>query len=180
MSARDGVTERTARPAGDEYAAAYAGYIARVPAGDIVRLMESQIGDAIDFYRAIPAERATRGYAPGKWTLHEVVGHLTDTERVMTYRALRIARGDRTPLPGFEENDYVPMSGAAARPMEELLAELRAVRAASVALFAGLPVEAWQRRGTASSAGISVRALAAIVVGHVLHHEAVTRERYLA
>lgn len=171
--------ERRARPGGDEYAPFYARYVAEVPAGDVVRLLESQLGSTVDFFRAVPAER-TAGYAPGKWTIHEVIGHLSDTERIMSYRALRFARGDRTPVPGFEENAYVPASGAATRTMEQLLAELRAVRGATVALFEGLPPEAWRRRGVANGAEVSVRALAAILVGHVLHHQGVVRERYLA
>ena len=174
------VAERAARPTDGEYASFYGRYIALVPAGDIVRVLESQLDATVDFFRAIPAERTTQGYAPGKWSIREMVGHLCDTERIMTYRALRFARADRTPVPGFEENDYVPTSGAAVRTMEELLAELRAIRGATVALFAGLPTEAWRRRGVANGAEVSVRALAAIVAGHVLHHEGVVRERYLA
>lgn len=173
-------TERTQRPERDEYAPFHARYVARVPAGDIVRLLASQLDTTVDFFRGIPAERTTRPYAPGKWMIREMIGHLADTERVMTYRALRFARGDRTTLPGFEENEYVPASAAATRTMEALLAELRAVRGATVALFDGLPADAWRRRGVASGAEVSVRALAAIVVGHVLHHQDVVRERYLA
>lgn len=173
-------TERTARPAEDEYASFYGRYVALVPAGDIVRLLESQLDATADFFRAIPAERTTAGYAPGKWSIREMVGHLCDTERIMSYRALRFARGDRTPVPGFEENEYVPTSGASQRSMEELLGELRAVRGATVALFDGLPADAWRRRGVANGAEVSVRALAAIVAGHVLHHQGVVRERYLA
>ena len=175
----DVTAERTARPAQDEYAPFYGRYVAHVPAGDIVRLLESELDTTVKFFRAIPSDRTTAGYAPGKWNIREIVGHLCDTERIMTYRALRFARGDRTPVPGFEENDYVPTSGASVRTMEELLAELRAVRGATVALFDGLPAGAWRRRGVANGAEVSVRALAAIVVGHVLHHQGVVRERYL-
>lgn len=172
--------ERMARPAQDEYAPFYGRYVAHVQGGDIVRLLESELDATVNFFRAIPADRTTAGYAPGKWSIREIVGHLCDTERIMTYRALRFARGDRTPVPGFEENDYVPTSGASVRTMENLLAELRAVRGATVALFGGLPAEAWRRRGVANGAEVSVRALAAIVVGHVLHHQGVVRERYFA
>lgn len=171
--------ERTARPAPNEHAAFYAPYIARVPASDIVEILRAQIAETATFLRSIPDERTVSGYAPGKWTIRDVVGHLADVERVMGYRALRFARADRTPLPGFEENDYVPRAEASARPMDDLVGELESVRAATVALLSGLPPDAWRRTGSANGKEISVRALAAVIAGHERHHVAVIRERYL-
>lgn len=176
----DAAGERTTRPAPNEHPPSFAGYIARVPAGDIADLLRAQVDDTSRFLRAIPDARTLAGYAPGKWTIRDIVGHLSDTERILSYRALRFARGDRTPVPGFEENDYVPLAGAASRSMDDLVREFEIVRAASVALFAGLPADAWRRMGIANGNEISVRALAAIVAGHERHHVAVIRARYLA
>ncbi|HEX9108815.1 MAG TPA: DinB family protein, partial [Longimicrobiales bacterium] len=125
-------------------------------------------------------EQADFAYAPGKWTIKQVVGHLADTERVMSARALCFARGEQAPLPAFDENAYVDNAGFEQRTLESLVQELRAVRAASVALFDGLGAEAWTRRGTASGHGITVRALAWVIVGHELHHRAILRERYIS
>ena len=146
--------------------------------------------DLLERLRAQPAElRALLGslddaaararYEPGKWSIKEVVGHVSDTERVMGYRLLRIGRGDVTPLPGFEQDPYVAAAGADRRPLASLLAELEAVRAATLALVESLPAEAWERRGTASGNPVSARALAYIIAGHAAHHHAVLRERYL-
>jgi hypothetical protein len=120
---------------------------------------------------------ATR-YAPGKWSVKEVVCHLADAERVFAYRALSIARGDQTPLPGFDENAWAPQSGADARPIGDLLDEFTAVRAATVRLLRGLDAPAWSRSGTASGKPVTVRALAYIMAGHELHHLSILKERY--
>ena len=128
--------------------------------------------------RAVPESRAGYRYAPGKWTLAEMMVHVADTERVMSYRLLRIARGDQTPLPGFEQDDWVPMSGAATRTLASLATELEAIRAATLALVRGVPPEAWERRGTASGFTFSARALAWVIAGHEQHHLALLRERY--
>jgi hypothetical protein len=108
-----------------------------------------------------------------------MLGHLIDAERIFTYRALRIARGDATPLAGFEENDYVRAAGSDGRTVGDLADELRTVREGTVRLFASLPDDAWSRRGNASGRDVTVRALAWITVGHALHHLKVLRERYL-
>jgi hypothetical protein len=171
--------ERKGRPESTEFAPFYAGYISRVPAGDIVEILRAQIAETSRFLRGIPDDRTTSGYAPGKWTIRDIVGHLSDTERVMCYRAMRFARADRTPVPGFDENVYVPPAQANDRPMADLVNELEAVRAASAAFFAGLPADAWRRVGIANNHEISVRALAAVVAGHERHHVAIIRERYL-
>lgn len=170
---------RRIRPGGDEFAPFYAGYVQQVPDGDIVEALIGGAEIASALLGDIPEEIANRAYAPGKWTLKEVVLHCADAERIFTYRALRIARGDQTPLPSFDENAYAALSGASVRSLDDILDELESVREASVTLFSGLPADAWTRRGTASEKTISVRALAWITAGHLLHHLGVVQDRYL-
>ena len=117
-------------------------------------------------------------YAPGKWTVKEVLGHVVDVERVFAGRALRLARRDSTPLPGFDENAYVAAAGFEERPLADLVAEYKSVRRGSITFFAGLPEEAWQRRGRVDDYAASVRGLAFHVAGHELHHLRILRERY--
>ena len=167
------------RPTASEYEAYYTDYIAGVPDGDVVQALERQGREMTEMLARVPETRGDFAYAPGKWTLKEVLGHVADAERVFSYRALRIARADPAPLAGFDENAWVPTSGAKARTMADLLGEFQAVRAATVALFRHLPAEAPLRRGTANNKEVSVRALAWIAVGHALHHQRLIRERYL-
>jgi len=167
------------RPDADEYLEYYGRYIARVPDGDLLGTLEQQNEDTMALLAAVPEAKGDFAYAPGKWTLKEVIGHVADGERVFSYRALRIARGDQTPLPGFDEKAWVPNAGCAGRTVADLLGELRAVRAGTLALFRHRPPEAATRRGTASNGPVSVRALAWIIAGHERHHLAIIRERYL-
>ena len=167
------------RPGADEYAAFYAGYVAGVPDGELLVLLRDQLAETEALLREFAGARADHRYAPGKWSVKEVVGHMADAERIFAYRALRFARGDRTPLPGFDENDYVRGSNASARALPEIAGELRSVRMASITLFAGLSEEALMRRGPANNAEVSVRALAWIIAGHERHHAKILRERYL-
>jgi hypothetical protein len=132
-----------------------------------------------DLVRGLPEERLLRRYAPGKWSIKEVLVHVVDDERIYAYRALRFARGDRTELPGFEQDDYVPPSAADQRAIEDILAEYAAVREATIALFRGLPEESFSRSGVADGKRASVRALAYHIAGHEAHHVAIIRERYL-
>jgi uncharacterized damage-inducible protein DinB len=118
-------------------------------------------------------------YAAAKWTIKEVLVHVVDDERIYAYRALRFARGDRTQLPGFEQDDYTPLSGANQRPLDDILAEYAAVREATIALFRGLPEEALLRSGVADGKRASVRALGYHIAGHEAHHVSILRERYL-
>lgn len=173
------MTWRTERPAVTEYAPFYAGYVQESPDGDVVRTMERQIVETAAFLAGIPEAKADHRYAPGKWSIKEVVGHVADAERVFAYRALRFARGDATPLPGFDENAWVPVADFGARTLANLTAELVAVRRGSVALFGSLDDAAARRAGTASGKPIVARALAWIIVGHERHHVRVLRERYL-
>jgi catechol 2,3-dioxygenase-like lactoylglutathione lyase family enzyme len=167
------------RPGTDEYAHAYAGYIARVPDGDIVATLERQNAERNELLRSVSSGADTLRYAEGKWSVREVIGHLIDGERVFSYRALCIARGDTTPLPGFDENNYILASAYDAVPIADLAAQLNYLRLANVAFFRALTDEAWLRRGTANDNSVSVRAIAFTMAGHELHHLSILRERYL-
>jgi uncharacterized damage-inducible protein DinB len=167
------------RPATDEYAPFYAGYVAEVPEGDALDLLRHQADTMVATLRSLPAAQWRHRYAPGKWSVAEVLGHITDAERIFAYRALRIARGDQTPLASFDENAYMPTAGFDERAPAGLLAEYVAVREATLALFRGLPAGAGDRRGVASGAGVSVRALLYIIAGHERHHLRILHERYL-
>ena len=168
-----------APPGPDEYGAAYAGYIAHVPPGAaILDLLARQQVSTRARVAGMPADKAGHRYAPGKWTVAEVLVHLADVERIMAYRALRVARGDTTPLPGFDENAYTPQSNAGAHSLTVLGETLHDVRQATLSLFRLLPDDAWIRRGTASNAPVTPRALAWIIAGHERHHLGVLAERY--
>jgi len=171
--------QRLARPDSSEYASFYAAYIAGVPDGDLLGLLERQLEEHTVLLSGVPDARGDFAYAPGKWTLKEVLGHVVDAERVFSYRVLRFARADATPLAPFDETAWVPNSGARGRSLRDLIAELRAVRTATLALLRSLPAGADTRRGTASGYEISVRALAWIIAGHERHHFRLIRERYL-
>jgi DinB family protein len=173
-------TTQTIRPDATEYAPFYGGYVAGVPESDIVAVLRDSGREIVSALTAIPEAQGGHRYAAGKWSVREVIGHLIDAERIFTYRALRLARADATPLPGFEENDYVRAAGSDGRTITDLVDELRAVRDSSVRLFASLPDEAWARRGVVNGREISVRALAFITAGHARHHLNVLRDRYLA
>lgn len=172
------MTAPTIAPPAGEYAPHYAGYVARVPQGDVLARLRKQIGETAALLRPLDAARARHRYAPGKWSVIEVLGHLCDAERVFAYRVLRIARGDETPLAGFDENVYVPAAEFERRSMTDVIAEFEAVRAATVALLGGLPEAAWTRWGVANGQRVTVRALAHIIAGHELHHVDVLRTRY--
>jgi hypothetical protein len=160
-----------------EYAAFYAGYVQRVMEEPLAAL-ESQGRKTQALLAGLTDAQAGHRYADGKWTVRDVAGHLADVERVMTYRALRIARDDATPLPGFDENTYVAAAGADRRPIGELAGDLAVVRNATLALFRGLDAAAWRRRGVANGNPVSVRALAHIIVGHERHHCEILSTRY--
>ena len=168
------------RPETSEYEPYYEAYVSRVPKGDLLAILEDQRRDTQRLLASVSEARALYRYAAGKWSVKEVVGHVTDAERVFGYRAMRFARGDETPLAGFDENAYAPAGRFDARPLASLAAEFDAVRRATIALFGGFEPSVFARRGTANGHGISVRALAYVIAGHELHHIAILRERYLA
>jgi hypothetical protein len=170
----------TARPGAGEYAPSFAAYVARVAEDeDVVAVLVAQLDQLLSHLGRIPETRGDYRYAPEKWSIKEIVGHLCDTERVFAYRALRIGRGDSTPLPSFDDQAYVAEVRAGDRTLADLAAEWGDIRRATISLFGNLPAEAWQRRGTASDQPISVRALAYIIAGHVRHHLQVLEERYI-
>ena len=171
--------DRSHRPARGEYAPFYQPYLDAVPDGDIVKTLREGLEATLFALRAVPEERAEHRYAPGKWTLREVLGHILDTERVFSYRALRIARGDATPLPGIEQDDYVREGRFERRPLGELIEEYEFVRRANLLLFNSFDENELGRQGTASGHGVSVRALVWIVAGHERHHLNTLRDRYL-
>jgi|SRR5271156_3173251 len=168
------------RPETSEYAAFYETYIALVPQTDILSALEAQRLQMTQLLAACSERDGNFRYAPEKWTMKEVIGHLADCERIFTYRALHIARGDATPLAGFEQDDYVRAGGCARRQLREMAEEFAAVRSATVSFFRSLDDAAWTRRGVANKNEVSVRALAFITAGHELHHRRLLEERYLA
>jgi hypothetical protein len=172
------MTFTIARPAADEYASFYAPYIAALPEWDILAYLERQRAEVVTLLRSIPEERGTFRYQPGKWSIVDVINHMCDAERIFSVRALRIARGDTTPLPGWDENNYAAMAGADGRSPEELAHEFDMVRRATITLCQSLDPEAVVRRGTANNYPISVRALIYIMAGHVQHHVNILGERY--
>lgn len=167
------------RPAEGEFAAYAQSDISFVIGDDAIGVLTAQ-GEQVAALLTSLDEDSIRGlrYAPGKWTVKEVVGHLIDDERIFAYRALCVARGDARPLPGFDENDYVAATDFESRPLAALIAEYRAVRAATLALFEPLTAEEWARRGIVNGYEASVRGLAFHMAGHELHHLRTLRERY--
>jgi hypothetical protein len=166
------------RPAADEYGSFYSGYVGLVPEADILNALQRQPGVVHALAAAVPTDQESFAYAPGKWTVREVFGHLTDAERVFGYRAFRISRGDTTPLASFDENTYVAESGYGAEPLVQLAREFAVVREANLAVLRRLDPARWTQVGNASGHPVSVRALAYIMAGHVRHHVKGLRERY--
>jgi hypothetical protein len=167
------------RPAASEYLPYYERYIGLVPEGDVVATLVNQMIETQSLLRALPASVATYRYAPEKWSVNELVGHMIDSERIFTSRALRFARNDPAPMPSFDQNDYVRNARFDSYPLADLASELEAVRHATIFLFRHMDEQAWSRRGIANNAEVSVRALAYIVAGHELHHREILSARYL-
>ncbi|HVO35178.1 MAG TPA: DinB family protein [Gemmatimonadales bacterium] len=168
-----------ARPASAEYVPYFARYVDLVPEGDILDLLRRQVDETAALVGTLSDRDADYRYAEGKWSIKEVIGHLADAERIFLYRALCFARGEPKELPGWDENEYVARAAFGARALADLVAELKAARAASVSLYAGLDQEELLRKGTANQRGYSVRAVAYITAGHERHHCDIIRERYL-
>jgi hypothetical protein len=166
------------RPAPTEYAAFYEKYVALVPANDIVAILDAQRLQMIQLFAARSERDGNFRYAADKWTVKEALGHVTDSERIFAYRALCIARGDRTPLSGFEQDDYVRAGGFGERTLTDLVEEFALVRSATSAFFHSLGDDVWLRRGVANKNEVTVRALAFIIAGHELHHREILKERY--
>ena len=166
------------RPQSNEYAPYYEKYVSLIANDDIVGVLEAQRVQMAQLLSARSEREGNFRYAPGKWSVKEVIGHICDAERVFSYRLLRIGRGDETPLPGFEQDDYIGTGAFNERTLADLAAEFAAVRAATIALAQSLPEAGWTRRGTASDNPVTARALAYIIAGHQLHHQNILSEKY--
>lgn len=163
----------------NEYNPYYKGYIQRYDGLPITDNLKEQLPDQINFWNTIPIEKSEYRYAEGKWSPKEILLHLNDTERVMSYRALAIARGDKTPIPGFDQDVYVEHSKAHSRSLNDILTEYTVIRNASILLFESFANEQLSMIGTASESPVSVRALGYIILGHSDHHKQIIEERYL-
>jgi hypothetical protein len=167
------------RPQSSDYAPYYGKYVMLVPDGDFLEILESQLREMKLLLEPLTDRQADFRYAPGKWSIKETLGHMNDAERVFAYRLLRIARGDQTPLPGFEQDDYVKVANSSARKLSDLLEEFTAIRRATISLVRSLDDASWLRRGTASGKEVSVLAMAFIIAGHALHHRTIFEKHYL-
>lgn len=167
------------RPETDEYAPPYARYVDNVPEADVVAVLEAQTDELREFFEGIGEERAAHRYAADKWSIKEIAGHLGDGERIFGYRAHAVSRDEQQALPGWDENEYTPAGKFDRRTLADLVEELLLLRHANVLFFRSLDDAAWDKRGTASGYGITVRGLAYTIAGHTRHHMRVVKERYL-
>jgi hypothetical protein len=167
------------RPASTEAASYYFNYIDQVTGDDVVAALRDQLNEAVALFAAISEEKSLYRYAPGKWSIREVLSHITDTERAFIFRALWFGRGFQTPLPGYDQNIAAAGAGADRIPLPVHVEEFQQVRLSTVSLFNNLPPEGWTRGGIASDNFVTVRAVAFIAAGHVAHHLKGLREQYL-
>ena len=172
------ITASIGRPQPGEYDPYFDRYISLVTTDDVVALLERHAPQTVALFQSMNAKADFR-YAPGKWSIKEMLGHISDTERIMAYRALRIARGDQTPLAGFEQDDYVRGGNFAQRMLSDLIEEFGDVRKATLSLLRHVDSEVAVRSGFANNHPMSVRALSYIIAGHELHHRRVLSEKYL-
>jgi hypothetical protein len=168
------------RPATSEYAPYYGTYVNRVPEGDICQILEGQLAKTQALLTKAGESRASHRYAPEKWSIREVIGHVIDTERIFACRALCFARADKNPLPGFDQDLYVRFANFEARTLSDLVTEFDLVRKSSVTLFRSFAEDVWERRGTANKVEFTVRSIPYIMAGHELHHVSILKERYLS
>lgn len=171
---------KTSELAVGDYNPFYEPYIAALGDVDLMTMLKKQKENFPQFIASIPDNKWQSAYAEGKWTIAETLVHILDAERVFQYRALRFARNDQTPLPGFDQDAYVPVSEANGRSKEEVIEEYRIIRESSIALFSGFDADVLRRKGTASNSVMSVGALGFIICGHQRHHKLVIKERYLS
>ncbi|MGG4488001.1 DinB family protein [Metabacillus idriensis] len=167
------------RPEQNEYAAYYEGYIRMIPEGNLEQILKEQVKDTLYLLNHLSETEGEFRYADGKWSIKEVIGHIVDTERIMAYRLLSIARGDAAQLPGYDENAYVAQADFNGEKMEDLLQNLFVVREGTLLLLKSLKEKDWMRWGTANQLDVTVRAIACIIAGHELHHRKILKERYL-
>jgi hypothetical protein len=166
------------RPEKTDYAEYYSKYIEQVKGDDILKVLENN-SDCLNILRSIPDKKADYAYAPGKWTTKQLIEHLCDTERIMSYRALRISRNDTQPLPGFEQDEYVKNGTSDKRNLKDLIDEFEHLRKANLLLFRSFDEKELARRGKASGYDVTVLALLFIIAGHEIHHCRVLKEKYL-
>jgi len=167
-----------ARPEPGEYAPYYERYISLVSGSDILGTLDAQRRQTMLLLSGRDEDEGDFRYAPDKWSAKEVLGHVCDTERIFAYRALRISRADRTPIEGFEQDDYVHNGPFGQRPLAEVIDDYIAVRRATLTLLRNLDEAAWRRRGIANKNEVTVRALAYVIAGHELHHRRILEEKY--
>jgi len=163
----------------NEYPVFYKTYIQELEEVELIEEMEICLHEFIKFVQNIPMDKFDCQYEEGKWTIKEIIQHLIDTERVFSYRALRISRNDKTPLPGFDENEYVANSNGKERSLQSLLTEMAVVRQSTLSLFNSFSQEQVTKIGIASNREVSVRAIGFIIIGHQKHHQKIFIERYL-
>ncbi|MEP7274496.1 MAG: DinB family protein [Acidobacteriota bacterium] len=168
------------RPATTDYAQAFGPYVGLVPEADILGVLDNQSQEVADLTSNISAEQAAFRYAPDKWSIREVMGHLADSERVFGFRAMALARGERAELPGFEENEYVDHGDFDDWSLSDLVAQFQSLRSSNVQLFKHLSDDAWKRSGIVNGNSITVPSLAWIIAGHLRHHIGILNERYLS
>lgn len=165
------------RPASADYPQPFAGYVSLVPEEEIVPVLQDQLDTTVSWWRTFPEPAARTVHPPYTWELRQVLHHIADAERIFGYRMLRIARGDQTPLEGFDENSYADTTLELDCSLADVITEFANLRQANLIALKSLPQPAWNRRGTSSGARITVRGLAYILVGHVRHHERALRKR---
>lgn len=168
------------RPLESEYPPYYAAYIKLVPEGELLSILKESLVKTKELFESISEANEQFRYAPGKWSIKEVLGHMTDTEKIMSYRLLRFGRGDQTALAGFDEKLYVEGSHVNQLPMKSILDDFTATREATITLVQNMPEAAWAKKGFANNNQISTRALAYIIAGHTTHHRKIITDRYLA
>lgn len=168
------------RPSTEEYIPYHEQYIGLVGEGAVTELLASQLASTTELLSDIPEAQADYRYAEGKWTLKEVIGHISDTERVMSYRLLRAARGDKTPLAGFDQDEFMNAASFQDWSLSQIIEDYITVRKSTLSLLRGLSEEAWLRIGITNGSEVSARALAYIIAGHELHHLKIVHEKYLA
>lgn len=167
------------KPESSEYNSFYAPYISRIKTDDLVSALSVQLDTVVEFFSALSEEQANHKYAEGKWSIKEVLNHLNDTERVFAYRALNIARGDRQELPGMDQDVYQNNSHTEGRTLSSLIDEFKAIRLSTIALFEPMTEDDSMRSAVASGSLVTVRALAAMIAGHYMHHIEVVKSKYL-
>ncbi|WP_062239710.1 DinB family protein [Fictibacillus sp. FJAT-27399] len=166
------------KPDTNEYNSYYEKYIKALPEQDIVNLLEEQAKETRQLVQNLTEQQGLFRYGPYKWSIKEVIGHMTDTEGIMGFRLLSIARGDKGMLPGFDENAYVEQTYFDRQPLSELLQQAQVVRQSTILLIKSIDEETWTRRGNANGSDVTVRAIAYIIAGHEKHHLGILKERY--